>query len=54
MMKMFPTLDRAILIEQIHEINELIVDKGATDKSLGYLREDRMKNSLFHERGVRP
>jgi NitT/TauT family transport system substrate-binding protein len=46
MMKMFPTLDRAILIEQIHEINELIVDKGATDKSLGYLREDRMKNSF--------
>ena len=46
MVKMFPTLDRAIVLQQIQEINELIVDKGAADKGLGYLREDRMKNSF--------
>jgi NitT/TauT family transport system substrate-binding protein len=46
MVKLFPTVDRAIVLEQIQDINQLIVDKGAADKGLGYLREDRMKSSF--------
>jgi NitT/TauT family transport system substrate-binding protein len=46
MVKLFPTADRAIILEQIQDINQLIVDKGAADKGLGYLREDRMKSSF--------
>lgn len=46
MVKLFPTADRAIVLEQIQDINQLIVDKGAADKGLGYLREDRMKSSF--------
>jgi NitT/TauT family transport system substrate-binding protein len=46
MVKMFPTLDRAVVLDQIHDINVLTVDKGAADKGEGYLREDRMKNTV--------
>jgi len=46
MVKLFPIVDRAIVLEQIQDINQLIVDKGAADKGLGYLREDRMKSSF--------
>jgi NitT/TauT family transport system substrate-binding protein len=46
MVKLFPTVDRAIVLEQIQDINQLIVDKRAADKGLGYLREDRMKSSF--------
>ena len=44
--KMFPTLDRAVVAEQIREINDLISDAAAADKGLGYLREDRMRSTL--------
>jgi NitT/TauT family transport system substrate-binding protein len=46
MVRQFPTADRAIVLEQIKEINQLIVDKSAVDKGLGYLREDRMESSF--------
>lgn len=46
MVKLFPTVDRGIVLEQIQDINQLIVDQGAADKGLGYLREDRMKSSF--------
>ena len=44
--QMFPTLDRAVVIEQIREINDLITDPEVKDKGLGYLREDRMASTL--------
>jgi NitT/TauT family transport system substrate-binding protein len=44
--KMFPTLDRAVVAEQIREINDLISDATVADKGLGYLREDRMRSTL--------
>jgi len=44
--KMFPTLERAIVVEQIHDINQLIVDKDMVGKGLGYLRDDRMGSSV--------
>jgi NitT/TauT family transport system substrate-binding protein len=43
---MFPTLDRAVVTEQIREINDLITDPEVKDKGLGYLREDRMASTL--------
>jgi NitT/TauT family transport system substrate-binding protein len=46
MIKLFPTVDREIMLGQIQDINVLIVDKEVADKGLGYLREDRMKSSL--------
>jgi NitT/TauT family transport system substrate-binding protein len=44
--KMFPTLDRAVVAEQIREINDLISDPGVASKGLGYMREDRMRSTL--------
>jgi len=44
--QMFPTLDRAVVTEQIREINDLITDPEVKDKGLGYLREDRMASTL--------
>jgi NitT/TauT family transport system substrate-binding protein len=44
--KMFPTLDRAVVAEQIREINDLIADPDVASKGLGYLREDRMRSTL--------
>jgi NitT/TauT family transport system substrate-binding protein len=46
MVKMFPTLDRSVVLDQIHDINVLTVDKGAAGKPAGYLREDRMKSTV--------
>jgi NitT/TauT family transport system substrate-binding protein len=46
MVKMFPTLERAIVLEQIHDINQLIVDKDMVGKGLGYLRDDRMGSTV--------
>ena len=42
MVKMYPTVDRAVALQQIREINQLIVDAGAAGEGMGYLREDRM------------
>ena len=44
--QMFPTLDRAVVLEQIREINDLITDRDAAGKGLGYLHEDRMASTL--------
>jgi NitT/TauT family transport system substrate-binding protein len=44
--KMFPTLDRAVVLEQIREIGDLITDHAVEGKGLGYLREDRMRSTL--------
>ena len=46
MVKMFPTLDRSVVLDQIHDINELIIDKDVVGKSLGYLRDDRMQSTV--------
>jgi NitT/TauT family transport system substrate-binding protein len=46
MTKLFPTVDREIMLGQVQDINVLIYDKDVADKGLGYLREDRMKSSL--------
>jgi NitT/TauT family transport system substrate-binding protein len=45
MVKMFPTVDRTVGLQQIHEIDQLIVDPQARDKPLGYLRQDRMQST---------
>ncbi|HEY1363254.1 MAG TPA: ABC transporter substrate-binding protein [Xanthobacteraceae bacterium] len=46
MVKMFPTLDRSVVLDQIGDIDELVVDKAAPDKRLGYLRDDRIASTL--------
>jgi NitT/TauT family transport system substrate-binding protein len=46
MVKMFPTLDRGVVLDQIKDINELVVDKDAAGKGLGFLRDDRMASTL--------
>ena len=43
---MFPTLDRAVVLEQIREINDLMTDPQVASKGLGHIREDRMGNTL--------
>jgi len=44
--KVFPTVDRAVALEQINDINDLIVDPKASDKQLGYLRADRIRATV--------
>mgnify|MGYP001096582262 FL=1 len=46
MLKMFPTVDPVVALQQIKEMNSLIVDPQAKDKGLGYMREDRMKSTV--------
>jgi NitT/TauT family transport system substrate-binding protein len=51
MVKTFPTVDRAVALQQIREISELIVDPEVRQNGLGYLRDDRMRATLgFLER----
>jgi len=45
MLKAFPTVDRNVGLQQIREIDQIIVDPSARDKSLGYLRQDRMQST---------
>jgi len=52
MVKMFPTLDRSIALDQINDINELIVDKDMAGKPLGYLRDDRMQSTVSFVEGA--
>ena len=42
MVKMYPTVDRGVALEQIRDIAELMVDPQSPDRRLGYLREDRI------------
>jgi NitT/TauT family transport system substrate-binding protein len=44
--KMFPNLDRAVVLDQIREIDDLIIDPQAADKRLGFMREARMRSGL--------
>ena len=46
MVKVFPTVDRGVALEQINDINDLIVDPKAPDHRLGYLRADRIRSTL--------
>lgn len=46
MMKMFPALDRAVALQQIREIGDLIVDADVKQNGLGFMREDRMKSTV--------
>lgn len=51
MVKAFPTVDRAVALQQIREINELIVDPEVRQNGMGYLRDDRMRSTVgFLER----
>ena len=43
MVKMYPTVDRSVALEQIRDISELLVDAQSPDRRLGYLREDRIR-----------
>ena len=45
MVKMFPTVDRNVGLQQIREIDKLIVDDSAPNKTLGYLGRDRMQST---------
>ncbi|HET9341265.1 MAG TPA: ABC transporter substrate-binding protein [Casimicrobiaceae bacterium] len=46
MVKMYPTVDRAVALQQIREINDLVRDASAADRALGYLREDRIRSTV--------
>lgn len=46
MLKAFPTVDHGVALEQINDINDLITDKTAPDKRLGYIRDDRMRATV--------
>lgn len=51
LVKMFPTVDRAIALQQIREIGELITDREVRANGLGFIREDRIRTTLgFVER----
>jgi len=45
MVKMYPTVDRGVALEQIRDISELLVDPQSPDKRLGFLREDRIRST---------
>jgi NitT/TauT family transport system substrate-binding protein len=45
MVKMFPTVDRNVGLQQIHEIDRLLVDPQTRDKPFGFLRQDRMQST---------
>lgn len=51
LVRMFPTVDRDIALQQIREIGEQITDKEVRASGLGFMREDRMRSTLgFVER----
>lgn len=45
MLKAFPTVDRQVALRQVRDINQLIVDPKAGNKTLGFLRGDRMQST---------
>ncbi|MDP2268622.1 MAG: nitrate ABC transporter permease, partial [Deltaproteobacteria bacterium] len=47
MLKMFPTVDRAVALQQIQDINDLISDPGAKEQGLGHMRDDRMRATVM-------
>lgn len=51
LVKLYPVVDRALALQQIREIGELIQDPQAKQQGLGFLREDRMRSTIaFVER----
>lgn len=46
MLKAYPTVDRAVALQQIKEINALIVDAQAKDRGLGHLRDERIRSTV--------
>jgi NitT/TauT family transport system substrate-binding protein len=46
MVKMYPTVDRAVALQQIREINDLVRDAAVADRGLGYLRDDRIRATV--------
>ena len=46
MLKAYPTVDRAVALQQIKEINALLVDAQAKDRGLGHLRDDRIRSTV--------
>lgn len=46
MLKMFPSVDPSVALQQIKEMNDLIVDAQVRDKGLGYMRQDRMRSTV--------
>jgi NitT/TauT family transport system substrate-binding protein len=45
MVKIYPTVDRGVALEQIRDIAELIVDPQSPDKRIGFLRDDRIRST---------
>ena len=46
LVKMFPVVDRAIALQQIKEIGELIQDPQAKQNGLGFIRDDRIRSTI--------
>ena len=46
MVKMYPTVDRNVALQQIKDTAVLVVDPQAKDRGLGYLREDRINAGM--------
>lgn len=46
LVKQFQVVDRAIALQQIREISDLIVDKEVRASGLGFLREDRIRSTV--------
>lgn len=46
LVKMFPVVDRAIALQQIREIGELIQDPQVKQNGLGFIREDRIRSTV--------
>ncbi|MDH7799241.1 MULTISPECIES: ABC transporter substrate-binding protein [unclassified Beijerinckia] len=46
MVRMFPTLDRSVVLDQIKDINDLIADKSAGNSGLGFMRDDRIQSTM--------
>ena len=46
LVKMFPVVDRAIALQQIKEIGELIQDPQVKQNGLGFIRDDRIRSTI--------
>lgn len=46
MLRLYPTIDRTVILNQIKEINELTVDAESPNETVGFLRDDRMNGTL--------
>lgn len=44
--KMYSVLDRDVVLQQIRDINELIVDKDAAGRGMGFIRDDRAASTV--------